>query len=51
MSSQMERVEELAPAAATSRLPLLPVSVIIAARNEARNLPRCLNSVREVGEV
>ncbi|HWX95004.1 MAG TPA: hypothetical protein VNY29_20495 [Terriglobales bacterium] len=39
------------PAAATSRLPLLPVSVIIAARYEAHNLPRCLDSVREVGEV
>ena len=29
----------------------LPVSVIIAARNEERNLPRCLESLREVGEV
>ena len=51
MSSQMERVEELAPAAATSRLPLLPVSVIIAARNEGHNLPRCLDSIRDAGEV
>jgi len=51
MSSQMERVEELAPAAVASRLPLLPVSVIIAARNEAHNLPRCLDSVRDAGEV
>ncbi|HWZ83124.1 MAG TPA: glycosyltransferase family 2 protein [Terriglobales bacterium] len=30
---------------------LLPVTVIIAVRNEARNLPRCLESLREVGEV
>jgi glycosyltransferase involved in cell wall biosynthesis len=30
---------------------LLPVTVIIAARNEARNLPRCLDSLRDVGEV
>jgi glycosyltransferase involved in cell wall biosynthesis len=30
---------------------LLPVTVIVAARNEARNLPRCLESLREVGEV
>ena len=30
---------------------LLPVTVIVAARNEARNLPRCLESLRGVGEV
>jgi glycosyltransferase involved in cell wall biosynthesis len=30
---------------------LLPVTVIIAARNEARNLPSCLESLRDVGEV
>jgi len=29
----------------------LPVSVIVAARNEAHNLPRCLESLRGVGEV
>jgi glycosyltransferase involved in cell wall biosynthesis len=29
----------------------LPVTAIVAARNEARNLPRCLNSLRDVGEV
>lgn len=29
----------------------LPVTVIVAARNEARNLPRCLESFRGVGEV
>jgi cellulose synthase/poly-beta-1,6-N-acetylglucosamine synthase-like glycosyltransferase len=51
MSLQMERVEEVAPAAVSSRLPLLPVSVIIAARNEGHNLSRCLDSLREVGEV
>jgi glycosyltransferase involved in cell wall biosynthesis len=30
---------------------LLPVTVIVAARNEAHNLPRCLQSLRGVGEV
>ena len=29
----------------------LPVSVIVAVRNEARNLPRCLESVTKVAEV
>ena len=29
----------------------LPVSVIVAARNEAHNLPRCLESLRQAGEV
>jgi glycosyltransferase involved in cell wall biosynthesis len=29
----------------------LPISVIVAARNEARNLPSCLESLRDVGEV
>lgn len=30
---------------------LLPVTAIVAARNEARNLRRCLESLRDVGEV
>ena len=30
---------------------VLPVTVIIAVRNEARNLPRCLAALSEVGEV
>ncbi len=29
----------------------LPVSVIVAVRNEARNLPRCLKALSQVGEV
>lgn len=30
---------------------VLPVSVVVAARNEAKNLPRCLEALRGVGEV
>ena len=30
---------------------VLPISVIVPVRNEARNLPRCLQSLRGVGEV
>src|SRR5881398_2413443 len=30
---------------------VLPISVIIPVRNEARNLPRCLDSLRDVAEV
>jgi glycosyltransferase involved in cell wall biosynthesis len=29
----------------------LPVSVVVPVRNEGRNLPRCLESLREVGEI
>jgi len=32
-------------------VPVLPVSVIVPARNEARNLPRCLASLAAVGEI
>ncbi len=37
---------ESAPSSVT-----LPVSVLVATRNEERNLPRCLESLREAGEV
>ncbi len=35
----------------TRHVPALPVSVIIPARNEAHNLPRCLESLAAVGEI
>jgi glycosyltransferase involved in cell wall biosynthesis len=35
----------------TTAPPRLPISVIVPARNEARNLPRCLESLAGVGEV
>jgi len=47
----MPKVEELtnSPDAGTDFK--LPVSVIVAARNEEKNLPRCLEALRDVGEV
>jgi glycosyltransferase involved in cell wall biosynthesis len=40
---------EVTPSPATR--PVLPLSVIVPVRNEARNLPRCLESLAGVGEV
>jgi glycosyltransferase involved in cell wall biosynthesis len=44
---------EVSPASVGMRMfaPVLPVSVIVPARNEARNLPRCLEALAIVGEV
>lgn len=36
---------------ANAAAPALPISVIVPVRNEARNLPRCLESLAGVGEV
>jgi len=47
----MEKVEEIPNVANAVSTGKLPVSVIIAARNEAKNLPRCLEALREVGEI
>jgi glycosyltransferase involved in cell wall biosynthesis len=47
----MEKTEEVSKIATATAAVKLPVSVIIAARNEARNLPRCLQALKNVGEV
>jgi glycosyltransferase involved in cell wall biosynthesis len=47
----MQKLQETAQAQDLLRAGLLPVSAIIPVRNEARNLPRCLESLRDVGEV
>jgi len=47
----MEEVREAPKVANAVTTGRLPVTVIIAARNEAKNLPRCLQALKEVGEV
>ena len=47
----MQKVAEVINSEAFTSAGKLPVSVIVAARNEERNLPRCLESLRDVGEV
>ena len=47
----MPRVEEVAKSHPVTPTGKLPVSVIVAARNEEKNLPRCLEALRDVGEV
>jgi glycosyltransferase involved in cell wall biosynthesis len=44
-------LKQLIEVQATRPATALPVSVIVAARNEAHNLPRCLESLRCVGEI
>jgi glycosyltransferase involved in cell wall biosynthesis len=49
----MARIAELeaAPNIASAPVKKIPVSVIIAARNEAKNLPRCLQALHSIAEV
>jgi glycosyltransferase involved in cell wall biosynthesis len=47
----MQKVEEIAKSQRVTPTAKLPVSVIVAARNEEKNLPRCLEALRNVGEV
>lgn len=47
----MQKVEEIANSEPVKSTGKLPVSVIVAARNEEKNLPRCLEALRDVGEV
>jgi glycosyltransferase involved in cell wall biosynthesis len=47
----MEKVDAISRAASVASDDRLPVSVIIPVRNEAKNLPACLQSLRDVGEV
>jgi glycosyltransferase involved in cell wall biosynthesis len=47
----MEKLEDVKQSRNPALPGLLPVSVIVPVRNEAHNLPRCLESLRQVGEV
>lgn len=47
----MQSVQELRDCESAVSATLIPVSVIVPVRNEAHNLPRCLASLRNFGEV
>jgi glycosyltransferase involved in cell wall biosynthesis len=49
--STMPKVEESAATQSATKVDKLPVTAIVAARNEEKNLPRCLRSLQDVGEV
>jgi len=47
----MQKVEEVTKSGTLSSQGKLPVSAIVAVRNEEKNLPRCLEALRDVGEI
>ncbi len=47
----MQKAGEVAKSQSVTSAGKLPVSVIVAARNEEKNLPRCLEALGNVGEV
>ena len=47
----MQKVEEVTKSGALSSQEKLPMSAIVAVRNEEKNLPRCLEALRDVGEI
>jgi glycosyltransferase involved in cell wall biosynthesis len=47
----MQKLDEITGTQSTTVSDKLPVSVIVAARNEEKNLPRCLEALRDLGEV
>src|SRR5579859_3126211 len=47
----MPNVEEVSRPEISGIARKLPVTAIVAARNEARNLPQCLRSLSEIGEL
>lgn len=47
----LPNLTKLSPAPGVVSAPALPISVIVPVRNEAHNLGRCLESLRDVGEV
>ena len=49
--SSMPKLEDSKRLLTSRAAETLPITVIVAARNEAHNLPRCLQSLRSAGEV